>query len=206
MADQINEQDVQTTDEQATETKDSAGEKTSDSANEPSVTELLAQVAQLRTEQAKTKNALDKALREKGEITKQLRAKQTAEEIAEETRQAEAAEREQHVKDLEHQVKMHQATERYLGMGMSKELAENTAEAELNGDMDLVVANCNKNTQAAIKAAQAEWLKSRPPVNSGTGTSGGITQEQFNNMSIAEKTKVRRNDPELYERLKANWR
>ena len=48
--------------------------------NTPKVEDLMSELAQLKADMAKNKNALDKALREKGEITKKLREKQTAEE------------------------------------------------------------------------------------------------------------------------------
>ena len=53
----------------------------------------MAQLAEAKATGAKQKQALDKALREKGEITKALRAKQTAEERA--TEEKEEAERRQ---------------------------------------------------------------------------------------------------------------
>ena len=48
--------------------------------NTPTVEELMAQLATEKADRAKEKQALDKALREKGELTKALRAKQTTEE------------------------------------------------------------------------------------------------------------------------------
>lgn len=41
------------------------------------------------------------------------------------------------------------------------------------------------------------------PRHPGQGGGGGVTQEQFNKMGIAERTKIFRNNPELYERLSA---
>ena len=64
---------------------------------------------------------------------------------------------------------MTNATNRYLALGMSAEMAKDTAKAELDGDMEKVTENMGKYNEAKVKAAEAEWLKSRPPVNAGQG-------------------------------------
>lgn len=82
-----------------TEKNDLAVEDQAKNENEetPTVEELMAQLAEAKATGAKQKQALDKALREKGEITKALRAKQTAEERAtEEKEEAERLQREKY--------------------------------------------------------------------------------------------------------------
>ena len=64
---------------------------------------------------------------------------------------------------------MTNATNRYLALGMSGDMAKDTAQAELDGDMVKVTENMSKFKEASIKEAEAEWLKSRPPVNAGQG-------------------------------------
>ena len=54
-----------------------------------------------------------------------------------------------------------------MGLGMDEKLAEETAAAEIAGDVDKVTDNMKKYQDALIKAKEAEWLKSRPPVNAG---------------------------------------
>ena len=83
---------------------------------------------------------------------------------------------------------------------MDEAMAKDTADAELDGDMDTVIANCNKNKESAIKKAEAEWLASRPQANSGSGATQ-ITKEQFSKMSMAERSKLYNENREEYERL-----
>ena len=52
---------------------------------------------------------------------------------------------------------------------MSAEMAKDTAKAELENDMEKVTENMSKFKDASIKAAESEWLKSRPPLNAGQG-------------------------------------
>ena len=142
---------------------------------EVTVESLMAQLAQERADKERNKAALDKALKEKGEVTKQLRAKQTAEEQEAEAKKEQQEQHETYVKGLEHRIQMTEATNRYVAMGMDSELAKKTAEAELDGTpegKDTVFANIQKMTDAKIKEKQAEWLKSRPEPQIGTDEEG----------------------------------
>ena len=132
---------------------------------EPTVEELMAQLAQERAEKAKLKNNFDKTSSELANTKKQLKAKQTAEEQEEEAND----EHKKYLKGLEDTIKMTNATNRYLALGMSGDMAKDTAQAELDGDMVKVTENMSKFKDASIKEAETEWLKSRPPVNAGQG-------------------------------------
>ena len=118
---------------------------------EPTVEELMAQLAQERANSAKLQNDYNKASSEAANYRKQLKAKQTAEEQEEEAKKEAEEEHKKYVKGLEDTIRMTNATNRYLAIGMSAEMAKDTAKA------------------ASIKAAESEWLKSRPPVNAGQG-------------------------------------
>ena len=72
-----NENTTNNSTETTVETKVTESQSTENNAT---VEELKAQLAAERAEKERHKTALDKALKEKGDITKQLRAKQTAEE------------------------------------------------------------------------------------------------------------------------------
>ena len=135
---------------------------------EPTVEELMAQLAQERANSAKLQNDYNKASSEAANYRKQLKAKQTAEEQEEAKREAEE-EHKKYVKGLEDTIKMTNATNRYLALGMSGDMAKDTVQAELDGDMVKVTENMSKFKDASIKEAETEWLKSRPPVNAGQG-------------------------------------
>ena len=136
---------------------------------EPTVEELMAQLAQERANNAKLKNSFDKASSELANTKKQLREKQSAEEQEEEAKKEAAEEHKKYVQGLENTIKMTNATNRYLALGMSGDMAKDTAQAELDGDMVKVTENMSKFKDASIKEAETEWLKSRPPVNAGQG-------------------------------------
>lgn len=136
---------------------------------EPTVEELMTQLAQERANSAKLQNNYNKVSSEAANYKKQLKAKQTAEEQEEEAKREAEEEHKKYVKGLEDTIKRTNATNRYLAFGMSPEMAKDTAEAELAGDMEKVTELMGKHNAEKIKAAEAEWLKSRPPVNAGQG-------------------------------------
>ena len=136
---------------------------------EPTVEELMAQLAQERANSAKLQNDYNKASSEAANYRKQLKAKQTAEEQEEEAKREAEEEHKKYVQGLENTIKMTNATNRYLALGMSGDMAKDTAQAELDGDMVKVTENMSKFKDASIKEAETEWLKSRPPVNAGQG-------------------------------------
>jgi len=148
------------------------GAEESQENKQPTVDELLAQLAQERAEKEKNKVALDKALREASEKTKALRAKQTAEEQEDEAKREQEELHKQYVAGLERRISLEESTSRYLDMGMDKKMAKETAEAEVDktdGYADIVSANIKKLMDSKIKAAEADWIKSRPDVQAGNG-------------------------------------
>ena len=130
---------------------------------------LMTDIAKLKAENAKTKTALDKALHNNGELTKQLRAKMSASEQEEEAKKAQEEAQRQRIQDLEDYKRRSEARERYLTFGMSPENAKAAAEAEVSGDMETLGKIQQRHTTELIKAKEAEWLKSRPEANAGHG-------------------------------------
>lgn len=170
--------------------------------SEPEVTmeSLMERIASLEVENKRNKAALDKALKEKGDITKQYRDVLTEAQQAKIDKETADEEHRQYVESLEQYKAKAEAKARYALQGMSEEMAVKAAEAENAGDMDELAVIQKQHTEAVIKAKQAEWLKSRPPVNAGQGN-GALTKEQFDNMSLAEKSKLYRENQAEYERL-----
>lgn len=106
--------------------------------NELTVESLMAQLAQEKANNAKLKSDNDKLCTSEGNLRKQLRAKQTAEEQEAEAKAEQAAQRDAYVKELEKFKSVTESSERYLGMGMPTEMAKATATAEYEGNMDVV--------------------------------------------------------------------
>lgn len=160
MAKEFETQEEQTKEQQGTEQQEKE-DKT------PTVEELMTQLAQERAEKAKLKNSFDRTSSELADTKKQLKARLTAEEQEAQAKKEADEEHKKYVSGLETKIKTIDATKRYMGLGMDEKLAEETAEAEISGDVEKVTENMKKHQEALIKSKEAEWLKSRPPINAG---------------------------------------
>lgn len=153
----------------------------------PTVEELMAQLATEKADRAKEKQALDKALKEKGELTKALRAKQTTEEQeAEAKAEAERLQNEKYeeaIKELNH-IK---AVNAYKSV--SEKSIEKLIDAVSDADHNAIAAIIEAEKKAAVAEAQTEWMKSRPRMNIG-GEYSGMTKEQI--MAIPDRAERRR--------------
>lgn len=166
------------------ETEVTGGEERKDA---PTVDDLMAQIASLRSENQSYQNKYNQASKEASEAKKALRAKQTAEEReAEEKAEAQRLadeERENMRKELNH-IK---AVAAYKGISSEKSV-ERLIEAVSEADHNAIAEIIENETKAAVNAAKAEWLKERPRVNTG-GTYSGMTKEQI--MAIPDREKRR---------------
>lgn len=165
-----------------TETKGAAGGE--DSKNEnvdtvPNMDALMAEIARMKVSEQKMKKELDKALKEKGEVTKALRAKQTAAELEDEAKREEEERHQEYVMELEEFKRKTEAKERYLMQGMSVEMATKAADAEVSGDMEALTDIQRQHTEATLKAARAEWQKSIPQPNFGTGEYASMSKKDI---------------------------
>lgn len=140
---------------------------------------LMAEIARMRVSEQKMKKELDKALKEKGEVTKALRAKQTAAELEDEAKREEEERHQAYVMELEEFKRKTEAKERYLMQGMSVEMATKAADAEVSGDMEALTDIQRQHTEATLKAARAEWQKSIPQPNFGTGEYSSMTKKEI---------------------------
>ena len=152
-----------------------SGDSGSGSEKAPSVEELLAQLAQERATNAQNKAALDKALKEKGELTKNLRAKMSAEEQEAEAKKAADEAKDARIQELESKFRTMDYSKRYMGIGMDEKTAESLS--ELTGDLpdvDKFFSALDKFVKAKIKTAGEnavqELIKSNPDIKAGTGS------------------------------------
>ena len=147
-----------------------------------------------------TKEVFDKTASELANSKKQLREKMSAEELKakEDAEKMEALIKERDALLREKTVAGHKA--KYLALGYEENLANETAEALANGELDKVFANHKKHNESVEKRIRADVLKGTPKPEGGTG-SDTITKEKFSQMSIAEQYKYSVEHPEEYKKL-----
>lgn len=160
------------------------------------------------TEMQKLKEAFNKASSDVADYKKQLKAKDeelkskmSEDERKEKERKEAEAEREALLESLlkEKSVAEHKAN--FLKVGYDEEMAIASASALVDGDFKTVFDNLGTFISDRDKKAQVKALDSTPRPQAGSVTPE-VTKEQFNKMSIAERTKLYETNRELYDSLK----
>lgn len=119
------------------------------------------------------KAALSKANSEAADYKKQLRTKQTDDEAAA------AAQKEEHDRlvqenaDLKRSMALSERKAKLLAMGYDESLADETAAAMVDGNMDKVMANQSKYLEVQKKNIQADAMRKTPRPAAGDDGNGG---------------------------------
>lgn len=169
-------------------------------STQPTIEELTLQLAKANAEKTKYKNSIDKLTHENSELNKWKKDRMTAQEEQDEAEREAREQQAAYIKELESYKAVNETMKRYLGMSMNADLALATAQAEVDGDMETVMKNVAKHQEDMMKAAKAEWLKSRPDIGD-SSSQPSITKDEFEAMNMFEKTKLYRSDPQTYNRL-----
>lgn len=155
------------------------------------------QLAKMQVEYAKLKKAFDKTASETAAYKKQLREKMSEEErLATERAEQEQA-RENRIKELERENSLNKLSKQFLSIGYNEEMAEKSAIAQLDGDMDTILAVQNDflaKKEADMKAKLLGEISAPGTNNANTQ----VTKEQFNKMGYSEMLKFKNENPELF--------
>ncbi|MBR5873113.1 MAG: hypothetical protein IKY90_00080 [Oscillospiraceae bacterium] len=147
------------------------------------------------------KSVFDKKASEAAELSKQLKARMTEEEV---TKAKEAEEREAllaKLKALETEKTLNTYVNSYLAMGYDEKLAKSTAQAMVDGDMETVFKNQKAHVEAEKKALRTELLKQTPPPSSTGNGDGAVTLETLKNMTAQERYEFSQKNPDQYKAL-----
>ncbi len=171
-------------------------EKKKPEEKEPTIQDLMTEIAKLKREK-------DKASSEAAEFKKKYRESLSEVEKASEEKAEQEAQRDEQFKQLLRENTINKIEKSYLAMGWTADEASSVAIAEADGDFDTKVKIMAQVDARKKKEYEAEFLKSRPDVNIGTGNGKTYTKEQFDAMSPIELTKLKRENEAEYNRLMA---
>ena len=158
------------------------------------------QLQQMRVEMAKMKKSLDKATGEAADYKKQLRAKQSEDEIRLQEKAEKEAERQEQFDKLLKENTVNKLSKNFLKLGYPEDKAEEAANAQYEGDTDTLYKLQREHEQSLIKQKEAEWLKSRPVVTTGAGDEKTtVTKEEFNKMGYSQRVEFKQKYPETYK-------
>lgn len=156
----------------------------------------------------KLKDSFNKTSSEVADYKKKLKAKEeelnarlSEEERKEKERMEKEAERETLLNNLLKEKSVAEYKANFLKVGYDEELATASASALVDGDSKTVFDNLGKFISERDKQAQVKFLNSTPRPTPGT-PAAEVTKEQFDKMSLAERTKLYETNKELYDSLK----
>ena len=129
-------------------------QQSSEQQTEPSMADLMKALAELRVDNRKLKKANDSLASENGDLRKQVNAKLTEEELRAQTKAEKEEETNKRIAELEAKVALNDATKSYMSMGMPEELATKVAQADVDGDKELVNASIKAFMEAQAKAIE----------------------------------------------------
>lgn len=119
------------------------------------------------------KNALSKANSEAADYKKQLRAKQTDDEANATAQRMEHDRLVQENADLKRSIALSEKKAKLVSMGYDEKMADETAAAMVDGDMDKVMANQSKYLESQKKNIMADHMRNTPRPTAGGDNQGG---------------------------------
>ena len=124
------------------------------------------------------KAQLSKANSEAADYKKQLRGKQTADEAAAAEQKATMDKLTQENTDLKRSIALADKKTKLVAMGYDEKLADSTAIAMVDGDMDTVMKNQATFNESREKAIRAEQMKKTPRPAAGSENTGGMDYQK----------------------------
>ena len=148
----------------------------------------------------KLKSALSKSNSEAADYKRQLKEKLSAEELKakEDAEKWEQVVKERDALLREKNVSTNKA--KLLALGYDESLADDTAEAMVNGELDKVFANQKKHLDNVEKKIRSEILKDTPKPDGGS-SSETMTKEKLRGMSAQERYKYSVEHPDEYKQI-----
>ena len=146
------------------------------------------------------KNALSKSNSEAADYKKQLREKMSADELKAKE-DADAFEKLKNDHDaLLRKIAISDNKSKLLELGYDAKLADETAEAMANGELEKVFANQKKHLEAVEKKIRSDILKDTPKPDGGN-SGNTMTKDAFRKMTPQERFQFSKDNPEEYKNL-----
>lgn len=156
--------------------------------------------ADMSAEVDKLKNALSKSNSEAADYKRQLKEKMSTEELKAKEDADKWAEMEEKYNALVKKDAISTNKARLLALGYEESLADETAEAMFNNDLEKVFANQKKHIEAVEKKARSEKMKDTPKPEGGS-SSNEMTKEKLRGMSAQERYDFSIQHPEEYKQI-----
>ena len=132
------------------------------------------ELAKLRIEMVKIKKAQEKAASEAADYKRKYNSTLSEQEKQKIAKAEQEAETQTKLADAEKKLKIIDIQNTFMDLGYSKEKASEAAVAQFEGDYDTLVKLQKEFLATTVKQTEAEWLKTRPKTQTGTGEGGAV--------------------------------
>ena len=146
------------------------------------------------------KNALSKSNSEAADYKRQLKDKMSAEELKAKEDAEKWEEMEKNYNALLKKDAISTNKAKLLALGYEESLADDTAEAMVNGELDKVFANQKKHLESVEKKIKSDILKNTPKPDGGK-SSDEMTKEKLRAMSAQDRYTYSVEHPEEYKQI-----
>lgn len=184
--------------ETVTETTEASQEEVEST---PDTKALNEQLQSALVEIARLKRQVDKSSSEAAEFKKKYRESLSETEKASQEKAEAEAKKQEEFESMKKALKINELTENFMDLGYSKDMAKRAATAQAENDTSALLDIQKQFQEKQKKDWEAEFLKSRPEINAGAGTTQTISKETFDKMTLVERTKLKRENKEEYDRL-----
>lgn len=192
----VTEEMVETKEETKVEPKVETKEETKEEEKKPTIDELMVEVAKLRRQ-------ADKNASEAKEWKDKYRSTLSEKEVMDAEKAEAMAQRDAEFESMKKTLQINELTENFMDLGYPKELAKKAATSQVEGDTSALLAYQKQFQEQQRKKWEKDFLATRPEINVGSGSGTSYTKEQFDNMSLIERTKLKRENEAEYKRLLA---
>ena len=146
------------------------------------------------------KDLFDKVSSEVAEYKKKWRETLSEKEKVELDEAEKRKEMETRLAELENEKTMSEYKAKFIAQGYDEKLASDTAQAMLEGNMEIVFENQRKFVEQREAQIKEELLKGTPEPPGGNGASG-MTKEEFRKLPLTEKNRIAKEDPDFYKSM-----
>ena len=168
--------------------------------NPPSKTDPV-DVQALFTEIARLKRTVDKNASEAAEYKRLYKATLSEKEQYDLEAAEKQAARDAEFENMKQELAITRLREQFVSLGYTSEQAENAAKAQYEGDTATLIKIQQQFTKDAIEQEKQKLLSELPQPNIGGGGGQAYTKEDFDAMSLIERTKLKRENEAEYNRL-----
>lgn len=161
-------------------------------------------LATLMAENAKLKREKDKASSDAAKYKKEAMAnKSESEQRAIEKAEADAKIQEE-LAELRKESAINKFEKNFVALGYSEDMAKQAAEAQFEGNNDILFQLQKKFLTEKEKSIKAQLMKTMPAPSIGNDDSISVTKEEFNAMGYKERLDLANKHPRVYEQLVKN--